>query len=215
MVRDISELTTKKQTYNQVSILQQKNAELYDDSKHYTILSGIEEASVLYEISANYHTPLEGYCIELGVARGGSASVIAAGLSSSENAEKPLFCVDQTLQPDSLIRWKGLGILNLICYIIEDDISFLRRWYLPTRMILIDTSHSYESMIELIPTAIDKLQPGGWLLCHDYNKTEYLGVSTALNEYFEKYPSLFDMSRVFLTHSLLCIQKPLPERTCE
>ena len=167
------------------------------------------EASVLYEIAANYHSPsVQGYCLEIGVETGASSALIAEALNLNPGLDRLVFSVDIMFHPESFERWSRLGLHDKICYILEDEQRFIQRWHLPTRMIFIDSSHTYESVCYLFPIAMQKLEPGGWLVFHDY-VDHHPGVVQAVNEFLDDCPQLFDFSKIFLDRTLLTIQKPL------
>ena len=171
-----------------------------------SIISKDQQAAVLYEIAANYHSPnnLRGYCLELGTFEGGSAAIIGSALARHPHLSQPLFTVDRSYQEKAKTRWEDLGIHDKICHVTYDDYAFLNFWHLPTRLILIDSDHEYEPVKRLILPSMKCLSDGGWLVMHDY-EPGWDGVVSAVNEFLDQ--QTFYELEIFLTETLICIRK--------
>ena len=97
-----------------------------------------------------------------------------------------------------------MDIRDKICHVIYDDYSFLHFWHLPTRLILIDGDHEYESVQRLILPSMKCLADGGWLVMHDY-EPGWHGVVRAVNEFLDR-QTFYELT-IYLTETLLCIRK--------
>ena len=172
-----------------------------------SIISKDNQAAVLYELAANLHAlpyQYRGYCLELGTWEGGSAAIIAGALKNDPYLASPMFTVDISYQSKTRERWDKMEIRDRICQVIYDDFSFLHFWHLPTRLILIDGDHEYDSVKRLILPAMKCLAEGGWCVFHDY-EPGWDGVVRAVNEFLDS-QELYELE-IFLTESLLCIRK--------
>ena len=187
------------------------------------IWGGSKVLSTLYELAAGYHTGgnnREGYCLELGTHRGGSASVMASALKDSNTKYKPLFTIDsyipfsdgsnQQFVADSyrIAReaFHKLGLTEYVCPVIYDDLSFLRFWTLPTRLVYLDSSHHYGHTKEGIQMLMSRLMPDGWLALHDYLEADesYIAVLPALNDFLDE-QTQYDLEVFDGGESLVCI----------
>ena len=186
-----------------------------------SIWGGSGVLSTLYELAAGYHTSPDhhrGYCLELGTHRGGSASVMASAIRDSGTKYKPLFTVDSYLPFDSdehrrivtdsyLIAREAFHKLDLteyVCPIIYDDLSYLRFWTLPTRVIYLDSSHQYGHSKEAIQIVMNKLMVDGWLALHDYVDEKWSGVIPALNEFLDE-QTQYDLDVYDAGGTLVCL----------
>ena len=179
--------------------------------------------AVLYDLAAGYHTPYklgdryydprDGYCLELGTFRGGSASVMASALKDLEIKDKPLFTVDSYLpfpnhdDPAETCRFameafRTLDVTDYVCQIIYNDLAFLRFWTLPTRLIYLDSNHSFKHTKEAIYMLMNKLMVNGWLALHDY--IEGCGVLSALNQFLDEQTE-YDLDAWDASGTLVCL----------
>lgn len=172
------------------------------------------ELTTLYELVCGYHDEPDGdgYVIELGSKRGGTAAILSAALRDSGKTPIPLITVSnysiysERGEEDYVIARRvyhetGLA-LKYVCPMFFDSINFLKFWAMPTRLIFLDTSHKYEQTSKEIPLALSVLGRDGWLLLHDYN--EGFGVMPALNDFLDNNVD-YDLE-VFFSDSLACVK---------
>ena len=188
-------------------------AKIKSNMRHYEsnyIQSTAEEHIALYELAMGYHQKPDtvGHIVECGSYCGASSAVLATATSRG-SAISPAVCVDSyRLDPASpfsatthsyvysrFVRSLfSKGIQDAWCRVIFDSVDFLNFWKLPTRMIFIDTAHTYEYTKKEIYAALSCLCDDGWLIFHDYADWRHLnskewefGIFEAVNEfYFEQ-----------------------------
>ena len=190
-----------------------------------------DERAALYELARGYHNKPEtqGYILDLGTHRGGSASIMATAVRDSGTAFKPVITIDRFwynfYDPDDdhtrfqtqnyLESRRTFTQLNLgdeyICQVICPDDKFLDFWNLPTRLIFIDTEHTYEHVKLIIEKSIPHVMEDGWLVFHDYidRKPHFLedigkGVRRAVNEFLDNQTE-YDLDIYFADSSLICL----------
>ena len=116
--------------------------------------------------------------IELGVRSGNSTSAFLAGI---EHGGGELWSVDIET-PDVPAWWRDLPAWHLL---VADDLSpkavaFCHRG---ADVLFIDTSHYYEHTLAELRLYVPKVRPGGVVLLHDTDRTEWPDVGRALDEY--------------------------------
>jgi predicted O-methyltransferase YrrM len=125
--------------------------------------------------------------LEIGVAKGGSASIITNAME--ENGVGKLVGVDPT--PNLIVAWKDLhGRYTLIAKPSPDAIPEAREAAGgPFDFVLIDGLHFYDPVRKDIAAILPFLADGAYLLFHD---AFHYGVATAIREFLEQNPQLVD-----------------------
>ena len=169
------------------------------------------ELAALYEFAYGYHTDIEGYVVELGSKRGGSACILATGVRKSGTRFKPVITVgnyplrhkpsEEDYPIARTIYHQSKLSLKYVCPMMFDSVEFLRFWRQPTRLIFLDTSHKYPDTLIEIESAMPVLMEGGWLLLHDYSPD--FGVIPSLNEFLDNQTD-YDLE-VYHVRSIACI----------
>ena len=137
-----------------------------------------EEYLMLYEIVAGLHDDsyVEGFVVEFGSCEGVSASIIASAIQDHRPNDfySKLIAVDPypSFSNFSFIRafdlYRKMELTEYIHPIIARSFSFLPLWNHPTRVFLIDSSHTYDETKLEIEGVLPLLLKGGWMLFHDY-----------------------------------------------
>ena len=187
-------------------------------SKGITPLTWGDERLALYEIARGYHNEpeTEGYVIEFGTNRGGTASVMASAIRDSGAVFKPLITMDiyrdhehsnnvytdYYLESRQVFYELGLA-LEYVCPIMFESYKFMDFWNQPARLIFIDTGHFYELTKLEIEKSIPHIVDDGWLVLHDYHD-DLPGVIRAVNEFLDSHTE-YDLEVYFAERSLVCI----------
>ena len=157
-----------------------------------------EEICVLYELARGLHddAEIDGYCVDLGTFRGGSAAAMALGVRDGGQTA-PVQTVDPYAEPcprkhdpqrynyaEARETFMRLGVEDYVYQHITRSDMFFTTWRCLVRVAFIDTSHSYEDTQEEIEEACLGLEFGGWIVFHDYSET-YPGVRYAVDEFVD------------------------------
>ena len=160
-----------------------------------SIMHTYKELCALYELACGYHDTSNGFIVQFGLYRGGSASAMGFALKSIETHHaKPVIAIDPYLDMnppygDSYrVVKENIQKLNLedyVCPIIFKDVEFIRKfWEKPVRLVMIDTIHSYQQTKDEIACILPYVVKGGWMVFHDY-RLEFAGCALAINELIE------------------------------
>ena len=166
------------------------------------------EAVALYELAAGFHDDTDGYILELGTFAGWSAACMALGLQESQTNFDVLYTVDSYIwKPAALAvaraNFTGLELDNNICQVIWNDLSFVKSlWRLPTRLVYVDSEHTYDHAKQTVDLCFPIIENGGWIVIHDYNQANIESVVEVVNDFVD-----YNSVSVFRVESLICIQK--------
>ena len=196
----------------------QRVREVYDFLEEHAGGMWYEEACVLYELAAGLHDTRSFdtfNILELGTDAGQSSCIMGYALEDY-NLDACVTTVDIAggNERAAMARqaYRNTNLANrYVCPVNFEDILFFkmicRSLY---RMIFIDTSHEEEHTRDEIKHALPHLEPGGWLVFHDYRRGDIepgfegaLGVELAVDEFLDKTDLTFD---VYKDYSLLCLK---------
>ena len=188
-----------------------------------SVLVWKDEPLALYELARGYHNKPEtqGYVLDFGTHRGGSACIMASAVRDSGTPFKPVMTLDLFLynhrNPSDYNTWfatqdylesrAAFYKLNLaheyVCPMMFQDNKFLDFWNLPTRLIFVDTSHTYKQTKLEIEKSIPHVIDDGWLVLHDY-RDEHPDVIRAVNEFLDSQKE-YDLDVYFAQSYLVCL----------
>ena len=170
---------------------------------------------LLYELARGLHhdrPDTQGYVVELGCYKGGSASALAIGLRDSPGKWKPVITVDSygcpkwDLAPGEFPHcaedaaghaeryaqarkafWDlGLAYHYVCSVVTRTHDVFWELWSKPIRVIFIDSGHLYDRTSMEIEGALSHMVEDGWLVFHDYyDSPDGKGVIPAVNRFLD------------------------------
>ena len=175
-----------------------------------------DEACVLYELAAGLHDTRSFdtfNILELGTDAGHSSCIMGYALDDY-NLDACVTTVDMAGgNKRAAMAREAFGKTCLanryVCPLNFESVSFLRRLCRGLyRIILIDSDHSYQHVKNEIKYLLPHLEPGGWLVFHDYDPKGFLDpdleikVAVAVDEFLDETDLRFDAYKEF---TLLCL----------
>ena len=169
-----------------------------------------QEFVFLYDLLTNWygieHMP-EGAVLQLGIFCGASACILAMANRDCHSSYKSVVAVDPFYKmdiddSDALIDCaymesrENMRRLKLdkqdLTLVVQWDVDFIKDvWQLPTRCVLIDSSHFYEQTLEEIQAILPHISENGIMLFHDYFNKDTPGsewaVRRAVHDFFNQY----------------------------
>lgn len=159
------------------------------------------ELQLIYEIAVGIHDNqlTQGNIIQLGTYRGGGAAVL--GLATKHRGMGELAVTVDSFQylpheyhkhdnlRASTALFESLSLQPHIVSVWHDDLSYIHNFLnCPVRMVVLDSTHSYEHVSQQLEIIQAKIIAGGWVLIHDYTSSpsRYEGVVRAVNEWYSR-----------------------------
>ena len=179
-----------------------ENVESYQEGHQDLWLMAEEERISLYEIARGYHNKPEtaGYVLEFGSWCGGASILMTKAMLERNDGYLPVTAVDPyRYHPDNpfspelmtyLESWRmhhrfGDEVYYGLVRVISEDLSFMRVWNNPIRLVFIDTTGQYEHTQAEMAACLPFLVDDGWLLFHDYYEPYQDGLIQAVDEFIE------------------------------
>ena len=166
-----------------------------------------DELCFFHDLAAGIYDErnVRGFILQCGIYTGGSACAFAMGLKDLPVGYNKVIAIDpyhpingfsspnnasnMHVVQEAILNREVLGLRRYLTYVIGHDVDFVSHfWRNPIRIALIDTSHMYRHTVEEIYAVLPHIQPGGWLLFHDYYFDKPNGVNFAVDEFFSGFP---------------------------
>ena len=162
-----------------------------------------EEQISLYEIARGYHSKPEtaGYVLEFGSWCCGTSILLTKAMIQREDDDYlPVVTVDPfRFHPNNpygpemvthLQSWwmhhrYGDEIYYGLVRVVSEDLTFMRLWNNPIRLVFIDTTGQYEHTKAEIAACLPFLVDDSWLVFHDYYEPYQDGLIDAIDEFVE------------------------------
>lgn len=182
--------------------------EMYQGVQPYQIdnqvlwLMAEEEQISLYEIARGYHNKPEtaGYVLEFGSWCGGASILMTKAMIERNDGYLPVTAVDPyRYHPDNpfspemvtyLESWRmhhrfGEEVYYGLVRVVSEDLTFMRLWNNPIRLVFIDTTGQYEHTKAEVAACLPFLVDDSWLLFHDYYEPFQDGLIDAIDEFIQ------------------------------
>ena len=175
------------------------------------------ELQLLYEIAVGIHDSqsTRGNIIQLGTYRGGGAAVLGLAVKTRGLGELAVTVDSFQYSPReyhkhgnlraSTALFESLSLQRHIASVWHDDLSYIHNFLnCPVRMVILDSTHSYEHVSRQLEIIETKIISGGWILIHDYTlNPRYEGVVRAVNGWHSRQNSSCKMFRL---ERLACVR---------
>ena len=166
-----------------------------------SLMSEDEQIS-LYEVARGFHSKPEtgGYVLEFGAWCGASAALLTKAVIQRDDGYLPVVSVDpykyfpgNPFSPETVTYLESrrmhhrLGDENYygLVRVVSEDLSFMRVWNNPIRMVFIDTTGQYDHTKGEINACTPFLVNDSWLVFHDYFEPYQDGLIEAIDEFVE------------------------------
>ena len=179
-----------------------RHVEDYQQSHQHLWLMSEEERISLYEIARGYHNKPEsaGYVLEFGSWCGGASILMTKAVIEKNDGYLPVVAVDpyrhhpgNPFSPEMITyleSWRthhrfGDEVYYGLVRVISEDLTFMRLWNNPIRMVFIDTCGQYQYTQKEIDSCLPFLVDDSWLVFHDYYEPYQDGLIEAIDEFVE------------------------------